>query len=167
MTKEGFGKGFKPFDCLHLLGQEKFSQSEAETFMKQGGIDTKKSPFIVEAALKTDGKARANLIASMTKGVGGNQKEIVEKSQKPIAIVVGSQDTGINNDYIEKEVSKNSLWQRKVHVIEAGHAVFWEKPEKFNELVGNFLEDINPNKSVTLSLVGVTLAVAALFRWWK
>lgn len=143
LTAEGFKQGFRPFPCLHLLGQERFSKEEAETFVAQGGIDPKKATFMIDAALRTDGKARSNMIASMQKGVGGNQKQIVEESEKPIAIVAGSEDAGINNEYIQKEVSPKTLWKRKVHLVEGGHGIFWENSQKFNSIMSDFLDDIN------------------------
>lgn len=147
LTAEGFRQGFHPFPCLYLLGQEKkFSQKEAETFVAQGGIDPKKATFMVEAALRTDGKARANTIASMQEGIGGNQKQIVEESEKPIALISGSEDVGINNDYIHQEVSSKNLWRRKVHLVKGGHSVFWENSKKFNSIMFDFLDDINQSK---------------------
>lgn len=149
MTGEGFKQGFLPFPCIHLMSQEKFSREEANTFVSQGGIDTTKASYMIDAALRTDGKARANLIASMQKGVGGNQKEIVEASDKPVAIIAGQADAGINNEYIEKEISKKTLWQKKVHVIDGGHGVFWDNAQKFNQVMFNFLEDINKKSPST------------------
>lgn len=143
LTAEGFSKGFRPFPCLHLMSQEKFTAEEAEIFVAQGGIDTKEAPFLLEAALKTDGMARACLIASMQKGVGGNQKEIVETSNKPVAVVGGQDDTGINNDYIQNGVVFKNLWENKVHLLEGGHGVFWGNSERFNEILERFLKDMN------------------------
>lgn len=147
LTAEGFKQGFRPFPCLHLLGQEKFSKEEAETFVAQGGIDPQKATFMIEAALRTDGKARSNMIASMQKGIGGNQKQIVEESEKPIAVIAGSEDAGINNDYIQKDVSSKTLWKTKVHLIQGGHGVFWENSKKFNNIMSNFLDDINQSEN--------------------
>ncbi len=148
LTPEGFQKGFRPFPCLHLLGQEKFSKEEAEIFVSQGGIKTQDAPFLLEATLKADGAARAHLIASMQKGIGGNQKHIVESAEKPVAIVAGIDDTGINNDYLEKEVNANNLWKSRVHFIQGGHGVFWENPQKFNEILSDFLRDVNVSREV-------------------
>lgn len=86
------------------------------------------------------------MIASMQKGIGGNQKQIVEESKKPIAIVAGSKDTGINNEYIQNEVNHETLWKKQVHFIEGGHGVFWNNFEKFNSILSDFLRDVNQLK---------------------
>lgn len=146
MTAEGFGKGFLPFPCIKLLSQEKFSREEAELFISQGGFNPKEDTFMVDAAIRTHGVARACAINSMTKGIGGDQKRTVEESDKPVAIVAATNDTGINNKYIEEEVSKKSLWQKKVHYVKGGHGMFWENPNDFNPIMYDFLKDVNTEK---------------------
>jgi pimeloyl-ACP methyl ester carboxylesterase len=170
LTAEGFSQGFRPFPCLHLMSQEKFSPEEAETFVAQGGINTKEAPFLLEATLRTHGAARSCLIASMQKGIGGNQKEIVETSNKPVAVVGGEDDTGINNDYIQKEVAFKNLWNNRVNLLKGGHGVFWQNSQKFNEVLGRFLKDIDPlkeasprKKETNYLLIGGICALAVAF----
>ena len=163
LTAEGFKQGFRPFAGLHLLGQESFSEKEAKEFVALGGIDLKNADFMVKAALRTHGKARSQMIASMQRGVGGDQKQIVEGSDKPIAIVAGSRDAGINNDYIQTGISHKSLWGRKIHLVEAGHAVFWEQSEKFNRIVFDFLTDVNQLEPSSIPLKRVNRKIIASF----
>lgn len=139
ISAEGFAEGFRPLPLFKtLFTQIVFSEAEAKEFMSGGGFDTDKHPFIVAAALKTDGYARQNLAVSMGKGVGGNQKKIVEEDKTPLCVIQGEKDEGINNDYILKLKYKNLFNQ--VYIIEkSGHAVFWEKPEEFNPILSLFL----------------------------
>lgn len=123
LTPEGFKQGFRPFPCLHLMSQEKFTLEEAETFVAQSGIHTHEAPFLLEATLRTHGIARSCLISSMKEGIGGNQKEIVELMGKPVAVVCGENDRGINNEYIQNDIAFNNLWDRKVHILKGGHGV--------------------------------------------
>jgi pimeloyl-ACP methyl ester carboxylesterase len=166
LSAEGFKQGFRPFPCLHLMSQEKFSLEEAETFVAQGGISSKAAPFLLEATLRTHGLARSCLIGSMQAGTGGNQKETVETSTKPVAVVCGENDAGINNDYIQKDVDFKNLWDKQVQVLKGGHGVFWENTEKFNAILFRFLNDINgpkcASKKRSYLLIGTAVVIASL-----
>ncbi|MBA3284146.1 MAG: alpha/beta hydrolase [Nitrosopumilus sp.] len=144
ISSEGFQEGFLPLPLFQTLFKKiEFSRSEANEFMSGGGFDTQKYPFIVDAALKTDGYARHHLVESMSKGVGGNQKEIVEIDDTPLCVVQGKNDLGINNKYITENVNYKNLFNKKVYIIDhSGHAVFWEKPEEFNDILSLFLSKI-------------------------
>jgi len=144
LSNEGFQQGFFPLKVFQtLFNKIEFSRSEAAEFMAAGGFDTDKNPFIVEAALKTDGYARHYLVESMGKGIGGNQREIVEIDDTPLCIVQGENDKGINNKYIT-EINYKNLFNKKVYLISnSGHAVFWEKPEEFNQILSVFLSNIS------------------------
>lgn len=148
ISAEGFQEGFLPLPLFKtLFSKVEFSRQEAAEFMSGGGFDTEQFPFIVDAALKTDGYAREYLVKSMIQGVGGNQKEIVEIDETPLCIVQGNEDKGINNKYIIEKVNYKNLFHKKVYVIDnAGHAVFWEKSEEFNAILSVFLSQIFSTK---------------------
>ena len=143
VSPEGFEEGFLPLPLFKtLFSQITFSREQAREFMSAGGIDIEKHPFIVEAALKTDGYARSYLALSMAKGVGGDQKAVVETDETPLCIIQGALDQGINNHYIIEHVKYKNLFGR-VHVIpDAGHAVFWDKPDEFNSILELFLSHV-------------------------
>jgi pimeloyl-ACP methyl ester carboxylesterase len=145
ISKEGFQEGFLPLPLFQTLFKKiEFSKSEATEFMTGGGFDTGKHPFIVDVALKTDGYARHYLVESLGKGIGGNQKEIVEVDDTLLCVIQGENDKGVNNEYIIKKVKYKNLFNKKVHIIKnAGHAVFWEKPEEFNQILSEFLSHIS------------------------
>lgn len=144
VSAEGFQEGFLPLPLFKdLFNKIEFSREEAAEFMSVGGIDVEKHPFIVEAALKSDGRARYYLADSMAKGVGGNQKELVEADSTPLCIVQGQDEKGINNNYIVEKVHYKNLFGGKVHLVkDSGHAVFWEQPERFNAILDTFLEAV-------------------------
>ena len=129
---------------LHLLGHEpQFTQDEAKFFMTIGGFDVEKeeAKFIVEAAMKTKGIARKYMFESIGKGVGDDETHIVAHMQIPLAIVAGEFDKGINTEYIINDVTYSSLWNNHVNIIKgAGHAVFWEKADEFNNILSQFLD---------------------------
>lgn len=133
-----------------LLAQESFSPEEARAFVALAGIDPKENEFLVKAAAKTDKRARPFLIASMQKGVGANQTEIIEKSDRPISIVFGSKDENIDYQYVHKQ-HKVVSGQKRVYTIEGGHATFWTNRIEFNSILFNFLADINQMPTLNLS----------------
>jgi pimeloyl-ACP methyl ester carboxylesterase len=123
-----------------------FDQEEAELFISESGIKNSEAPFLVNAVLKTDGIARTLLLSSVLKGVGGNQKEVVENSKKPVAMVAGQQDPLVNYEYVEKEVNPRAFWKSKIHYIKGGHATFWGNPQEMNKIILLFLSDLNSGK---------------------
>lgn len=145
VSQDGFKAGFRPLPLFAtLFSKVVFSQADAEKFMS-GVFDTQKHPFIVEAAMKTDGYARHYLVQSFSKEIGGDQRAFVETSDLPLCIVQGDKDEGINNEYISGLNYKN-LFNRKVYLIkDSGHAVFWDKSGEFNAILGQFLSQVCSN----------------------
>jgi len=152
VTPEGFSKGFLPSPCLQLMGQEHLSEEEAKMFVTHGGIAPEEAPFLLNATMRADGMARQCLIGSMFQGVGGDQKAIVETTNKPVAVVCGIRDAGINNAYIQNEIAFHSLFKSKIYVLDGGHAAFWDVPDEFNAIVTEFLETLNCEKRETFFL---------------
>lgn len=141
VSPEGMGMGFNFNPRIgELFPKANFTYEEASEFMTGGGFDTQKESFIIDAALKTDGYARQRLAQSMGQGIGGNQKTLVETDDTPLCIIQGEDDQGINNNYIKRLSYRNLIG--KVHFIEGGHAVFWQKSEEFNSIVELFLSQI-------------------------
>lgn len=135
---EGFQQGFQ-FNAklASLFNKVEFSKKEAEDFMRAGGFDTEAHPFIVEAALKTDGYARYYLFEADMKGIGGDQKEVVETDPTPLCVVHGAEDGNIKLPYIQSLRYKN-LFNHVYVVKNAGHSVFWDQPEEFNQIFDAF-----------------------------
>ncbi len=72
---------------------------------------------------------------------GVNVKGILEEIEKPVLILVGSEDSVVKpkNQLRMKEMLKKAEY---IEIKGAGHNVMLEKPEKFNEAVKNFLEHL-------------------------
>lgn len=139
----GLGQGFKALDpsILACFGKGDLSNEEAELLATVSDYDyTKEKEFLVEAILQTDEEAKTIYPRSIGLGIGQNALKIVSEWQKPIAVIAGERDIAINNDYIIHEVKFKNLWEGKVHVIpQAGHAVFMDFPEAFNQILHRFL----------------------------
>lgn len=144
ISMEGFQAGFLPLPILQtLFNKVEFTREEASEFMAGAGFDVVKHPFITEAALKTDGYARAYLAESFGKGIGGDQKALVEVNETPLCVVQGLNDAGINNQYIVEAVNYKNLFNKKVYLIEnSAHAVFWQQPQEFNAILSLFLAHV-------------------------
>lgn len=137
---EGFQQGFQfNAEIASLMSKVEFSEEEAAQFMQAGGFDVEKEPFITQAALKTDGRARECLMNSNMQGVGGDQKELVETDETPLCVVQGENDTNLKIDYIKRIKYKN-LFKGEVQIIrDAGHAAFRTHPKAFNRILEEFL----------------------------
>lgn len=146
ISAEGLGKGFKIANpkILECFGKGNLSESEAELFATLAGYDyTSQKRYMVDAVLNTDEGAKIIYPQSILKGIGHNELAIVSHWSKPIAVLGGEADAGINNDYIINEVKFRNLWNRQVYLIpNAGHAVQLDQPEIFNRLLRQFLDDI-------------------------
>lgn len=146
ISAEGLSRGFKIVDLeiQKCFGKGNLSEEEAERMATLSGYDyTEKTRFIVDAILKTDEGAKVIYPRSILNGIGQNEIDIVSEWLHPIAVVVGENDRGINNDYIINEVKFRNLWKNKVQVIlNSGHAVHMEQPEEFNSLLKEFLKDV-------------------------
>lgn len=143
IEENGRQKGFKPMPAIgHLFCQEKFNEEEAAEFMTHGGFDVHKDPFIVEAAIKADGRARIANVEWKKSHIGYSQREVVENDPTPLCVVQGGEDQGIDNEYIQGINFKN-LFAGTVHIIPgANHAVFRQCPNEFNAIMELFLSHI-------------------------
>ena len=146
ISEKGLMQGFCISDpmLLECFGKGDLSKEEAQLLATVSGYDySDEKWFMVEAILQTDEGAKTLYPTSIPKGIGANERDIVEKWPNPIGVVAGERDCAINNAYIMHEVKFRNLWNNKVHVIkDAGHAVHMEKPEEFNRILSAFACDL-------------------------
>jgi pimeloyl-ACP methyl ester carboxylesterase len=150
VSADGLSRGFRIVNpkILECFGKGNLSQEEAELMATICGYDgSKEKQFIVDAIFQSDEGAKTIYPQSIARGIGQNELEIVKKWPHPIAVIAGQEDIGINTDYIINEVDFRNLWKGKVHMINgAGHAVHMEKPQEFNAILSEFLEEIWSDK---------------------
>ncbi len=133
---------FLPFEPMALTGQEHLDDEEAQQYARATCGSRHYEDFLCEAVRRTDGKARSLMMASALRGEGADQRQIVETSPVPLAILNGAEDPMVNNEFLESIAFRN-LWQNRVHRIpDAGHAPFRESPETFNRLLLAFIDDL-------------------------
>lgn len=130
---------FLPNPHMSAAGTETLSPEELEAYARATCGEKRYEPFLLDAVKRTDGRARRIMVQAALEGAGVNQREIVEASKVPIAVINGADEALVNNEYI-KEVAFANLWRQQVILVEAaGHAPFWDQPDAFSSLLGDFL----------------------------
>lgn len=145
---ESLGQGFLPSEHMHLAGQNVFSDAEAEAYAHATcGINAPFEPFLLDAVKRTDGRAREIMFAAFGAGEGVDQAEIAATNATALAIVNGADEPFVNNAFVTAQSYAN-LWDDKVYLLDnAGHAPFWEAPDRFDPLLLRFLRDTLGNAS--------------------
>ncbi|NET00736.1 MAG: alpha/beta hydrolase [Sphaerospermopsis sp. SIO1G2] len=135
---------FLPNEALKIGFKADISVEEAQAYATSffaPGVPVPQTPFINDI-LRTDGKARAGLAASVTQNAYEDEVEIVANLPIPLAIFHGQEEQLVNELYFDK-LTIPTLWQNQVQVIAgAGHVPHWETPERFNELLENFMMSV-------------------------
>ena len=94
--------------------------------------------LIMADILRTDGRFRTGLGASLGAGELGDGVGHVARTTVPLALVAGTEDRGLHLPYFQT-LAAPSRWGAAVHLIPgAGHAPFLECPEPFNRLLLDF-----------------------------
>lgn len=134
-------RAFLPHPAMTFTFARDLNEEEARAYVAAAfrpGV-TDLPPSMIADVLRTDGRARAQLIAS-TKS-RRDQVEVVAHLTQPIAVLHGAQEQLVNGAYFEA-LKMLTLWRGAVQIIEgAGHIPQWEQPEKFDALIGAFIEE--------------------------
>jgi pimeloyl-ACP methyl ester carboxylesterase len=105
------------------------------------GVSAPEVPFVRDI-LRTDGKARAGLAASIKPDGYQDEVEIVANLTVPLAVFHGKEEQLVNEAYISK-LRMPTLWRNEIQIIsDAGHAPQWEQPEEFNSLLEAFITEV-------------------------
>ena len=98
-------------------------------------------PFFLDDALRTDGRARAGVQASIAPGGYRDEAVVVRELKAPLAVLHGAEDQLVNGAYMAS-VDMPTLWRGAVQTIPgAGHAPQWEAPQAFDAFVAAFIEE--------------------------
>lgn len=140
-TLESFQEGFKPEPVAALFGKETLDEAEREAFARAvyGDADT---PAFRAALARTDGRARRMMIESIFGGKTADQRQIVETSDVPVAILDGEHDPFVNLDYVAG-LRIPSLWESHCFILRgAAHAPFLSHADRFGPILARFAEDV-------------------------
>jgi len=136
----GMLRGFQANLDLLLAAKEQFSERDALRFYQMCFHGAGDAGFL-EAIRRADGRVRVAISRSLMQGEGADQKKMVERSSIPIAIVNGELETVTRLSYLS-HLDYANLWGGTCHVLaNAGHAPFWDQPDLFNRLLGQFAAD--------------------------
>ncbi|MBN9019079.1 MAG: alpha/beta hydrolase [Rhizobiales bacterium] len=140
-TLESFQAGFKPEPVAALFGQETLSEAEMDAFARAvyGSAD---SAAFRAALARTDGRARRMMIENIFNGQTADQRQIVETSDIPVAIIDGAHDPFVNLDYVAG-LSIPSLWESHCFILRgAAHAPFLTHADRFDPILARFAADV-------------------------
>ncbi len=143
-------EAFLPNPAMGVAFKAGITEEEAiafatASFAPDASIDLAR--FVAEIQ-KTDGNARAGLAASIAPNsqvAESHQDEVdvVTNLSTPLAILHGQKDQLVSEPYISA-LNIPALWRDAVQIIpDAGHTPQWEQPEKFNELLEAFVDEVN------------------------
>jgi pimeloyl-ACP methyl ester carboxylesterase len=136
-----WARGFIPSPHMGLAARQDLSEAEIDEFA--GAIFGQPvPPFLRDAVARADGLARKTMFEASRAGAGVNQRQTVEASPVPLAIVNGGNDPFVNLDYLDT-IAYGNLWEGRCHRLPAlGHTAFWHAPDIFNPILGRFLHDV-------------------------
>lgn len=140
-SPEEIQAGFKPTPHIGLVGKPEFTDEDVEIFAA-ACFGAAADEMLRQAIVRTDGRARALMFASLFAGQASDQRQLAVGSDIPIAIVNGADDPLVNLDYVGS-LPYRSLWDQHCYVLRgAGHAPFVQAPDPFNGVFARFLDDM-------------------------
>jgi pimeloyl-ACP methyl ester carboxylesterase len=136
-------EAFMPHPAMNCAFRAELSEEEMVAFVTAFfAPDVTDIPERFKADVRgTDGRARQVMGGSIGPGGYEDEVEVVAHLSVPLAIVHGEREQLINGAYISA-LTMPTLWRGAVQIIpEAGHALHWEQPERFNGLLEAFIRE--------------------------
>lgn len=132
-------EGFYASAQLSFAGRPDLSDEDVSAFAR-AMVGDPVPPFLPAAIRRTDKRFRDVLFKAARAGAGGDQRDAVEASKVPIAVVNGAADPLVKLDYLDS-IAYGNLWDGRCHRLPgAGHAPFWQQPAAFNAVLARFLD---------------------------
>ena len=133
-------RAFLPHPAMAFTFARELNEEQARAYVAAAfrpGV-TELPPTMIADVLRTDGRARAQLMVASTPPPR-DQVEVVANLKQPLAVLHGAQEQLINGAYFS-ELRMPTLWRGQVQIIEnAGHLPQWEQPDTFNMLLDAFV----------------------------
>ena len=90
---------------------------------------------------RSDGRMREDLGRALASGELADEREIVRTLTRPLAILHGADEGLVNASYFE-QLEAPTLWRGSVQVVKgAGHYLQVERPDAFEQLLGEFVSE--------------------------
>lgn len=133
-------KAFLPNPAMNVGFAGEITKEQAQAYLaswfKPGTTDI--APSFLEDLLRTDGRARTQLGASIAPNGYRDEIEVVANLKQPLAVLHGADDQLINGGYIAS-LTMPTLWRGAVQTIaNSGHTPQWEQAAQFDALLDAF-----------------------------
>jgi pimeloyl-ACP methyl ester carboxylesterase len=140
---EAMSEAFLPNPAMRVTFRESVDSIEASAyvaaFFRPGFANIPK--FFLDDVLRTDGRARSNLGASVQRGEARDECVVARDLKVPLAVLHGGDEQLVNGRYFGS-VLMPTLWRVAVQMIPyAGHTPQWETPEAFDALIEAFVKE--------------------------
>ena len=136
-------RAFLPNPAMGFGFTADLTPEQAQSYVEAGfapGFKDAPGSF-VDDVLRTDGRARTEVAASIDPAVSRDEIDVVANLKAPLAILHGGRDQLVNAAYFAS-LTAPTLWRGAVHTIaEAGHTPQWESPEAFDAALTAFARD--------------------------
>ena len=141
-------QGFNTSPHRGVAGKQELSKADIDAFV-EGIFGESAEAFLRRAVTRADARFRKRLFEAARAGEGVDQRQIVESSPVPLAVVNGGADRVVNLDYFDT-VAYANLWEGRCHRLNGlGHAPFWESPGDFDLVLERFLRDVETGRANT------------------
>jgi ABC-type branched-subunit amino acid transport system permease subunit/pimeloyl-ACP methyl ester carboxylesterase len=133
VVPDDFAAGYIPGPHMMLTGKQYLTAEERRDYAgsatSPNGPDSK---FMHRNLPRTDGRARAYMVAKLPVVNWPRQMRFLWEGKTPFAIINGSNDPFLNHDYIRR-LCESEGWKHPLIDIENGqHAPFFNEPVAFN-----------------------------------
>ncbi len=133
-------KAFMPNPAMNVGFSGEITTEQAQSFVdacfKPGTSDIPSS--FLDDVMRTDGRARTQLAASIAPNGYRDEVEIVAELKQPLAVLHGADDQLINGSYFAS-LTMPTLWRGSVQTIaNSGHTPQWEQAVQFDALIDAF-----------------------------
>jgi pimeloyl-ACP methyl ester carboxylesterase len=136
-------RAFLPNPAMGVGFSPEITREQAEAYVAAGFAPgfSDVPAFFLEDVLRTDGRARAQVAASIDPSLTRDEVDVVAGLKAPLAILHGERDQLVNGAYFAS-LKAPTLWRGAVQtILQAGHAPHWETPDAFDALIEDFARD--------------------------
>lgn len=137
------GEAFLPNPAMGVGFTETIDRDQAAAYVASffAPAFSEVPAFFLEDTLRTDGRARSGLAASIAPDGYNDEVIVVRELKVPLAILHGEKEQLVNGAYLAA-LAAPTLWRGAVQIVPAaGHAPQWETPDAFDALITAFVEE--------------------------
>ncbi|WP_321936337.1 alpha/beta fold hydrolase [Paraburkholderia sp. J8-2] len=133
VVPDDFAAGYVPSHHMVLTGKQYFTAEERQNYADSATAPrSPESEFMHRNLPRTDGRARAYMVAKLPVVNWPRQMRLLWEGKIPFAIINGSDDPFLNHEYIQR-ICDSEGWEHPLINIENGrHAPFFNEPEAFD-----------------------------------